>query len=157
MKLLKKLFLVVLLIFIIMQFFRPDKNSTQGDHTVDFITETNPSVEVKTILEQSCYDCHSNNTVYPWYNNVAPISFWLANHIKDGKGHLNFSKWDGYDDKKKDHKLEEVEEMVSEGKMPLNEYTWTHETARLTEEQRNAIVEWAQKTRLLYRAGLQLE
>lgn len=157
MKLLKLFFLLLLLIFVIMQFFRPDKNITQGDHTVDFIGETKPPVEVKTTLEQSCYDCHSNNTVYPWYNNVAPVSFWLADHIKDGKGHLNFSEWDSYDAKKKDHKLEEVEEMISEGEMPLNEYTWTHEEARLTEEQRNAIVEWAKKTREIYQADLQPE
>lgn len=157
MKLLKNIFLALLLILIIMQFFRPDKNITQGDHTVDFISETNPSAEVKTVLEQSCYDCHSNNTVYPWYNNVAPISFWLADHVKDGKKHLNFSEWNSYDSKKKDHKLEEVEEMVAEGEMPLEEYTWTHKEADLTEEQRNEIVSWAQKTRLLYEANLQQE
>ena len=101
MKLLKKFFLVLLLILVIMQFFRPEKNNTQGDHTKDFILETNPPMRAKTILEQSCYDCHSNNTVYPWYNNVAPISFWLADHIKDGKKHLNFSEWDSYDAKKR--------------------------------------------------------
>lgn len=157
MKLLKNILLALLLIFVVMQFFRPEKNSTQGDHTLDFITETDPPGEVKTILEQSCYDCHSNNTVYPWYNNVAPISYWLADHIKDGKKHLNLSEWNSYDAKKKDHKLEEVEEMVSEGEMPLNEYTWTHEEARLTVSQRNAIVEWAKKTRLLYQADLQPE
>lgn len=157
MKLLKKFFLALLLILVVMQFFRPDKNVTQGDHTVDFISETNPPSEVKMILEQSCYDCHSNNTVYPWYNNVAPISFWLSEHIKDAKKHLNFSDWNSYDVKKKDHKLEEVEEMVSEGEMPLNEYTWTHEEARLTEQQRKAIVTWAQKTRLLYQVDLQPE
>lgn len=157
MKLLKNIFVGLLLILVLMQFYRPDKNSTQGDHTIDFISETNPPTEVKTVLEQSCYDCHSDNTNYPWYNNVAPISFWLANHIKEGKGHLNFSKWNSYDAKKKDHKLEEVEEMVSEGEMPLNEYTWTHEKARLSEEQRKVIIEWAQKTRLLYQADLQPE
>lgn len=157
MKLLKKFFLVLLLVLVIMQFFRPDKNTAQGDHIVDFIAETKPPTEVKMIFEQSCYDCHSNNTVYPWYNNVAPISFWLSNHIKDGKGHLNFSEWNTYDVKKKDHKLEELVEMVSEGEMPLKEYTWTHEQARLTEEQRNAIVEWAEKTRSIYQAGPQPE
>lgn len=153
MKLLKKFFLALLLVFVIMQFFRPDKNITQGDHTIDFITETKPPVLVKTIMEQSCYDCHSNNTVYPWYNNVAPISFWLADHIKHGKGHLNFSEWDSYDDEKKDHKLEELEEMISNGEMPLKEYTWTHKEARLTEDQRNAIIDWAKTTRALYRSG----
>lgn len=157
MKLLKKFFLVLLLILVIIQFYRPEKNSTQGDHTEDFISETNPPANVAMIMEQSCYDCHSNNTIYPWYNNVAPISFWMADHVKDGKRHLNFSEWDSYDAKKKDHKLEEVEEMVAEGEMPLSEYTWTHESARLTDEQRTAIVAWAKKTRLLYQADLQQE
>lgn len=157
MKLLKKVFLALLLILVIIQFFRPQKNVAQGDHTEAFLAETTPPLQVKTILEQSCYDCHSNNTVYPWYNNVAPISFWLADHIKHGKGHLNFSEWDGYDNKKKDHKLEEVEEMISEGEMPLNEYTWTHKEARLTEDQRTAIIEWAKKTRARYQSNLQPE
>ncbi|MBM1107568.1 heme-binding domain-containing protein [Aurantibacter crassamenti] len=154
MKLLKKLFLGLLLVLVIMQFFRPEKNSAQGDHLKVFIEETNPSVDIKLILEQSCYDCHSNNTQYPWYNDVAPISFWLAHHIKDGKKDLNFSEWDSYDAKKKDHKLEEVVEMVTDGEMPLNEYTWTHSSARLTEKQRNDLVVWAKTTRLLYQAKL---
>ena len=157
MKLLKKIFLVLLLVFVIMQFFRPDKNIAQGDHSADFIVETNPSNEVRAMLKQSCFDCHSNNTVYPWYNNVAPISYWLANHIRHGKEELNFSEWNAYDTKGKDHKLEEVIEMVEEGEMPLNEYTWTHREAKLSPEQRNAITEWAKKTRLIYEADLQQE
>ncbi len=157
MKLLKKIFLVLLLVFVIMQFFRPDKNIAQGEHSADFIVETNPSNEVRAVLKQSCFDCHSNNTVYPWYNNVAPISYWLANHIRHGKEELNFSEWNTYDTKGKDHKLEEVIEMVEEGEMPLNEYTWTHREAKLSPEQRNAIVEWAKKTRLIYEADLQQE
>ena len=91
--------------------------------------------------------------MYPWYNNIAPISYWLANHVKEGKDHLNFSSWDKYSIKKKDHKLEEIIEMVGEGEMPLWEYTWTHGEARLTQEQRNAVVEWAKRTRILYQLG----
>jgi hypothetical protein len=150
MKIVKKVALALLVIFVALQFYRPEKNQAQGNHTALFITQTNPSPEVKLILQESCYDCHSNNTEYPWYNNVAPFSYWLSNHIKDGKKHLNFSNWGNYDDKKKDHKLEEVVEMIEAGEMPLNEYTWTHETAKLTEEQQNAVIAWANKTRLLY-------
>mgnify|MGYP000719023506 CR=1 FL=1 len=157
MKLLKKIAIVLLVAFVAIQFFRPSPNISHGNHTKLFISETNPPQDVKVLLEQTCYDCHSNHTNYPWYNNVAPISFWLADHIKEGKGHLNFSEWNSYDSKKKDHKLEEVEEMVGEGEMPLIEYTWTHEGANLTEEQRKEIVAWAQKTRLLYEADLQPE
>lgn len=140
-----------------MQFYRPEKNQAQGDHTAQFVTETNPPHEVKIILEQTCYDCHSNNTEYPWYNNIAPVSYWLADHVKDGKKHLNFSDWESYSVKKKDHKLEEVIEMVEAGEMPLNEYTWTHDEAKLTEEQRNDIITWVKQTRALYQLNQQPE
>lgn len=153
MKLGKKIAWALLLVFIGMQFIRPEKNLDSGDHLAAFLNETNPPAEVRELLKTSCYDCHSNNTVYPWYNNVAPVSYWLADHVKEGKGHLNFSAWNTYDAKRKDHKLEEVVETVEEGEMPLNEYTWTHEGARLTQAQREAIIEWAKKTRALYALG----
>lgn len=150
MKIVKKVALALLVVFVALQFYRPEKNQAQGNHTAFFITQSNPSTEVKLILQESCYDCHSNNTKYPWYNNLAPVSYWLSNHIKDGKKHLNFSDWKNYSDKKKDHKLEEVVEMLEADEMPLKEYTWTHEKARLTEVQQNAVIAWAKKTRLLY-------
>lgn len=139
-----------MIILIAMQFYRPDKNTAQGDYVAAFEAETQPSTEVKQILKTACYDCHSANTEYPWYNNIAPVSYWLANHIEDGKRHLNFSDWANYDNKKKDHKLEEVIEEVNEGKMPLNEYTWTHADADLSSEQINALVTWAKTARTNY-------
>ncbi|WP_273567234.1 heme-binding domain-containing protein [Maribacter halichondriae] len=157
MKILKKVWLALLVIFVLMQFYRPEKNIAQGEHTATFLAETNPPPNVKAILVQTCYDCHSNNTVYPWYDNIAPVSYWLSDHIKHGKGHLNFSEWEAYDTKKKDHKLEEVIEMVESGEMPLKEYTWTHEKAQLTTEQRDAIIEWAKRSRALYQLDQQPE
>ncbi len=151
MKIVKKVGLALLVIFILMQFYRPEKNISQGNHTAVFLTQTNPSEEVRLILIRTCYDCHSDNTEYPWYDNIAPISYWLANHVKNGKGHLNFSIWDEYDMQKKDHKLEEVIEMVEKNEMPLKEYTWIHKEALLTEKQRQAVVDWAERTRILYR------
>ncbi|MFS4468090.1 heme-binding domain-containing protein [Maribacter sp. 2210JD10-5] len=155
MKILKKIFLSLLLVFIAMQFYRPEKNLSQGAHTAPFLTETNPPPTVKTILQETCYDCHSNNTDYPWYNNIAPVSFWLKHHIDKGKEHLNFSDWEQYSMKQKDHKLEELIEEVSEGKMPLKEYTWTHKEAILSNTQIDAITKWAEKTRILYQLGKQ--
>ncbi len=157
MKITKKIIVFLLVLFVAMQFYRPEKNQAQGDHTALFLTETNPPKDVKVILKQTCYDCHSNNTKYPWYNNIAPVSYWMAEHVKDGKKHLNFSDWQNYSVKKKDHKLEEVIEMVEEGEMPLNEYTWTHDEAKLTETQRHAIIEWAKRTKALYQLNLQPE
>jgi len=157
MKIVKKIALALLVILIAMQFYRPEKNIAEEGHDLVFITETQPQQEVKTLLKQTCYDCHSNSTVYPWYNNIAPVSYWLADHVDDGKKHLNFSDWESYSAKKKDHKLEEVIEMVEELEMPLNEYTWTHEEARLTEEQRQEVIAWAKKTRELYEVSLELK
>jgi len=153
MKLLKKIPLLLLLGLVAMQFYRPEQNLAQGNHTQVFINQTNPSEEVKSLLQQTCYDCHSNNTVYPWYNNVAPVSYWIADHIKDGKKHLNFSDWENYSPKKAAYKLQEVAEMVTDGSMPLKEYTWTHDTAKLTEAQRKAIIEWAERSKVLYELG----
>ena len=153
MKLGKKIAWALLVVFVVMQSIRPEKNLDNTDHLASFLSETNPPAEVRELLKTSCYDCHSNNTEYPWYNAVAPVSYWLADHVKEGKGHLNFSAWATYDAKRKDHKLEEVVETVGEGEMPLNEYTWTHEGARLTQQQRDAITAWAEKTRALYSLG----
>lgn len=150
MKVVKKIAIVLLVILIGMQFYRPDKNVAEGDYVTAFETETQPSSEVKEILKTACYDCHSANTEYPWYNNIAPVSYWLADHIEEGKEHLNFSDWENYDAKKKDHKLEEVIEEVKEGEMPLNEYTWTHADAKLSDEQISALLAWADGARANY-------
>jgi hypothetical protein len=149
----KKMAWVLLIAFVVMQFIRPHQNESTADHLADFLLETNPPGQVQEILENSCFDCHSNHTRYPWYNGIAPVSYWLADHIQHGQEHLNFSEWSGYDDKKKDHKLEEVVETVKSGEMPLREYTWTHREARLTNAQRTAVVEWAERTRALYALG----
>ena len=153
MKIGKKIAWTLLILFVAIQFYRPEKNESSKDHLSEFLVETNPSQEVAGILKSSCYDCHSDHTNYPWYNQVAPVSWWLADHIEEGKEHLNFSDWDSYSPKKKDHKLEELIEEVEEGEMPLKEYTWTHAEADLTEQQRQAVMEWARQTRTLYQLG----
>ena len=150
MKIVKKIAIALLIVLIGMQFYRPEKNKAEGDYVVAFETETQPSPEVKEILKTACYDCHSANTEYPWYNNIAPVSYWLAEHVSEGKEHLDFSDWDNYTVKKKDHKLEEIAEEVKKGGMPLNEYTWTHADARLTEDQIKALVNWVDQARANY-------
>jgi len=150
MKIVKKIALALLAVLIAMQLYRPEKNSTKGDLKTTFLTETNPPPVVRSLLENACYDCHSNNTSYPWYNYIAPVSYWMAGHVNHGKEELNFSEWEVYTKKKKDHKLEEIIEMIEEDEMPLKEYRWTHDAARLTAEQKEAIMEWAQLSRALY-------
>ncbi len=153
MKLGKKIGWTLLILFLAIQLYRPEKNKSETDDLGKFLLETNPPAEVAAVLESSCYDCHSNRTEYPWYGEIAPVSWWMAEHIEEGREHLNFADWDQYSGKKKDHKLEEVVETVESGEMPLEEYTWTHEEARLTASQREAIIEWANQARALYQLG----
>ena len=150
MKIIKKIGLLLLIVFVVAQFFGPDKN--EGDMTsVDaFFTDTNPPEDVKIILKNACLDCHSDSTRYPWYNNITPVNYWLADHVKDGKKHFNMSKWSDYSDKKKDHKLDELIEMVEDKEMPLDSYTLTHGEAKLSAAQIESVVAWANTVRLKY-------
>jgi len=143
----KKILYVIVAIIVIIQFFRIDKTNPEVIAENDFVTITNPPEEVTTILKTACYDCHSNESKYPWYTNVAPISWWVKHHIDEGREELNFSNWKTFKAKKKDHKLEELIEEVEEGEMPLDEYTWTHADAQLTEEQKHVLVNWVKELR----------
>ena len=155
MKIIKKIAWILLISLAVIQFIQPDKNESDLPLDEVFLEETNPPEDVKLILKSTCYNCHSNNTIYPWYNQIAPVSYWIADHIDHGKGHLNFSEWEKYDNKKKVHKLEEMVETMESGEMPLNEYIWTHPNARLSDGQRTAVIEWAEKSRILYELGRQ--
>ena len=157
MKIIKKTAVILLVVLIAMQFYRPEKNMDHGDHTLIFITETNPPEDVKHVLKNTCYDCHSNDTKYPWYNNIAPVSYWLADHVEHGKGELNFSEWERYSSKNKSHKLEEVVEVIEDNAMPLKEYTWMHTEAKLTDVQKQTIIKWAKQSRALYQLNQQLQ
>ena len=150
MKWVKRFFILALVVLVAIQFVRPEKNN-KGYTTLDaFVAETKPTEAVTHILKTSCYDCHSDQTVYPWYAEIAPISFWLDEHIDHGKGHLNFSEWSTYSTKRKDHKLDELIEMVESKEMPLDSYTWVHKDAILDETQMTALLNWAQLARLNY-------
>ena len=138
----KKLLLVLLVVFIVMQFFRIDKTNPKVEKAKDFITIANPPADVETMLRSACYDCHSNETKYPWYSNVAPVSWFLENHINEGREYFNFSTWADLSEDDKNHILHECEEEVEEKKMPLDSYTWTHGDADLSAEQREKLATW---------------
>jgi hypothetical protein len=150
MKVMKKIVLILLVVFLIAQFFGPEKNQGYLASIDPFLKETNPPEDVKLILKEACYDCHSDVTRYPWYNRITPVNYWLAEHVKDGKKHFNFSNWEGNSVKRKDHKFEELIEMVEEKEMPLKSYTWTHSEAKLTDAQIASVVDWAKKVRIKY-------
>lgn len=144
MKIVKKILIVLLFALVVIQFIRPEKNQSAEKTANDIVAMYPPDTETAALLDKSCNDCHTNNTKYPWYSNIQPVAWWLADHVKEGKQHLNFSEFGTYRLRKQYHKMEEVIEQVKEGEMPLNSYTWTHGDARLTTEQKAQITGWAQ-------------
>ena len=149
---LKRIGIAIIVLFIVIQVFRINKTNNLVNEQTDFIAVTQTNPEVATILKNACYDCHSNQPTYPWYTSVAPVSWWIKNHINEGSKHLNFSIWQTYTVKRKDHKLEECVEMIEEGEMPMNSYTWMHPEAKLTDAQKQLLIDWfkAEKAKLNY-------
>jgi len=135
----KKILIAVILILTIIQFIRIDTTNPAPTPEKDFINATQAPKEVANLLKTSCYDCHSNETKYPWYFNVAPVSWWLKNHNNEGREELNFSLWTDYDAKKKDKKLEESIELINNGEMPMFSYTLAHQEAKLSATQQKAL------------------
>lgn len=150
MKTVKRILLFLLIVLVVAQFFGPEKNLGETSSIDAFLAETNPPDKVQLILKESCYDCHSGFTRYPWYSKITPVNYWMAEHVEDGKKHLDFSKWADYSVKRKDHKMEELTEMVEEKAMPLDSYTWMHDEAKLSQEQIDEMVAWAKKVRFAY-------
>ena len=142
----KKIILGIAVLLVIIQFFRPEKNTATAPSANNIAIKYNTSNEVKVILDKACNDCHSNNTKYPWYANVQPVAWWLDHHVDEGKGEINFDEFLTYPPKKARHKMEEVNEMVKEGEMPLNSYTWVHKDAVLTQAEKLVLAEWAVAT-----------
>ena len=139
----KKFLIAIIVILIVIQFIRPERNEGNAvgpNEIAQIYPVPEPTYQV---LQDVCYDCHSNHTDYPWYINFQPVGWWLQHHIDEGKEHLNFSEFGTYTKKKQAHKLEETVEMVTEGEMPLESYTWIHKEARLTDAQREIVVNWA--------------
>ena len=148
MKYLKYFSILLLLTLVVIQFIKPDKNNDGYQSVALFEKEIVPTKEIAMILKNNCYDCHSDQTNYPWYNNISPINYWLEEHIEDGKRHFNVSAWDAYSARKKDHKLEELIEYVEQGEMPLDSYTWLH--GDLSNQDTQTLLQWAQLSRIKY-------
>lgn len=143
MKIFKRILLILLIALLAIQFVRPAKNeSTDKSKHISKLYAV-PD-DVNTILTKACNDCHTNNTIYPWYAEVQPVTWWLDDHIKEGKKHLNFDEYTTFSLRKQYHKMEEVVEQVKEKEMPLNSYTWVHRDAKLTDAERVALTTWAQ-------------
>ena len=139
----------LILIFAGIQFFRPARNisSTSGNYSNDIQLKYNVPDSIQSLLKTSCYDCHSNNTNYPWYAAVQPIAWWLNNHIQEGKKEINFSEFTAYPIRRQYKKLKDIVDQVKEGDMPLSSYTLIHRNAILKEKQQVYIINWANHLR----------
>lgn len=140
---LKKMALGLLLLFVLFQFYRPARNRSDAAQPNDISQVYPVPAPVKTILDKSCNDCHSNNTEYPWYTEIQPIGLWTQNHVNEGKEELNFSEFKTYSAKRQAKKMHEVVEMIEENEMPLNSYLWIHGDAKLSADEKATLISWA--------------
>lgn len=144
MRKLKRIVVVIVVLLLLLQLIpRPDKNNAPEVLASDIRMQHNTSPEVEAILKSSCFDCHSNHTVYPWYSKIQPVAWWLGKHIDEGKKELNFSEYGNYSIRRKYHKMDELEEMVNNGEMPLKSYSFIHTSSRLNQEQRKILIDWS--------------
>ncbi len=141
---LKKILLLLLAVFVIIQFIQVDVSIPDNYVAADigFLDKYNTPDDIATLVKDGCYDCHSYETEYKWYMSVAPISWFTKEHVKDGRKHLNFSDWESYDLAKKKHKLEECYEEIEEMEMPLSSYVKMHAEANFDDKDRQKLVVW---------------
>lgn len=141
-KILKIVAIVVVLAFLIAQFFRPNRINPPVVEADTLEASTQVPENVEAILVRSCADCHSNTTIYPWYSNISPVSFFLVDHVEHGRSHLNFSVWNNYDKSKKLKKLDEIREQIDLAAMPLPSYLWLHRDAVLSGADAKVLKDW---------------
>ena len=145
-KIIKKILSIGLIIFLLMQLYQPARNeSFEQDITANFTKVYNVPKNVEAIVRTSCYDCHSNNTNYPWYSNVQPVGFFMEHHIKEAKEDLNFDEWGKYSKRKQENKLDRIVKQIKSDEMPLASYTLIHKNARLTTVQKKEVMDWISK------------
>jgi hypothetical protein len=139
----KRILLIVLALLVIIQFIRPAENHSDKLSANDITLHYPVPDTMLSILKNSCYDCHSNNTRYPWYHRIQPVAWWLNSHVTEGKRELNFSEFASYPAAKQVKKLKATTKAIKEGDMPLNSYLWTHIDAALDQGQKNILIYWA--------------
>jgi hypothetical protein len=157
MRILKRILLLLLLVFIVIQFIRPEKNIHEGSQPNNIAKLYPVPQNVETILAKACNDCHSNNTRYPWYAEIQPTAWWLADHIKDGKKELNFDEFTTYRLSKQYKRLEQSKDLVEKGAMPLSSYTWIHKDAILSKEEKQSFYNWIDSARAKMEAAYPMD
>ena len=146
-KILRGTFWILLILFIAIQFYRPARNKATRPFANAIENKYPMPEEVKNILKASCNDCHSNNTVYPWYAEIQPVRWWLDGHITDGKRGLNFDEYLSYPIRKQYKRMEDLNELVKKDEMPIKSYLWIHKYAKLNDQQKLSLANWANAIR----------
>jgi hypothetical protein len=141
---LKKILFAAIALLLLLQFYRPERNQSEGPFPQDAGQLYPMNTTVSGALKRACYDCHSNQTTYPWYASLQPVGIWLQHHVDEGKEHLNFNEFGSYPVSEQQEYLEEIVEVIKEGEMPLKSYTFIHKDAVLTTEEVAAISKWCQ-------------
>jgi Haem-binding domain len=131
-------------LFVGLQFVRPARTNPAVDQSQTIHARLQVTPEVAAILDRSCQDCHSNTTRWPWYSNVAPVSWLLTDHVNEGRQHLNLSEWGRYDNRRAKKKLEAMCDEVKDGAMPIRSYTLIHRGTKLSAEDVKTLCDWAE-------------
>ncbi len=137
--------IILVAVFIFIQFFGIDRSVPATDPSLDLMTVTNPPERVQYLIHQGCYDCHSYETQYPWYSYVQPVSWFLRGHIKEARDHMNFSIWGQYSADTQKDKLKHAARMVKSRKMPLWSFRIEHPEARMTDADIDTLDNWFNK------------
>ncbi|MDL5514079.1 heme-binding domain-containing protein [Arenibacter sp. M-2] len=142
MKIIKIIAMILLVGFVGIQFVPIDLNQSDTVPKTDFLLVNNTQESISELLQESCYDCHSNNTEYPWYNKVQPVAWFLEDHINEGKEELNFNEWDAYSNRRKNSKLKSIISQVKDDEMPLASYTLIHKDAKFSNSEKTLIIDY---------------
>ena len=140
----KKVWYLLVGIFILIQFYPIDKPVTTFDNPNDLLKNVEMPKNVSTLIKGACYDCHSNESVFPWYASVSPVKWWVYDHITEGREELNFSEWNSIKKLDKTELLDDIISALEEKEMPLKPYPLTHPKAKLSDADRQSIIDWAE-------------
>lgn len=133
---------ILLVVFVGIQFIPTKRNQSNSVPASDFMVVYSVPQHIESKIKVSCYDCHSNNTQYPWYNKVQPVAWFMQNHIKEGKKELNFNEWADYSDRRKKSKLKSIISQIEDNEMPLDSYTLIHKDAIFSDIEKQEIIKW---------------
>jgi hypothetical protein len=146
-KILRALVFLFILLVLAAQLIRPSRANPPVDESQTIQTQTQMPPQVSAILDRSCRDCHSNKTIWPWYTNVAPVSWFIINHVNDGRHSMNLSEWGKLDHDKQDRKLRQICDEIQDGVMPLSTYTPLHPGSKLSEQDKKTLCDWTDAER----------